>query len=170
MRRRLFFLLPDVASATRTADDLLLARVEDRHMQFLARRGTDLGALHEAGYLLKTDLVQGAAIGFLLGAFGGAMLGALIVNYPPEGTSPSPVALLIAAVVGAVLGTWMGSMAAAALPNSRLKRFREDIAKGKVLLVLDVPFDRVEEIREVVAARHPEAVSGGMDARYPAFP
>src|SRR5688500_11184033 len=32
MRRRLYFLLPDVESARRTADDLLLARVEDRHM------------------------------------------------------------------------------------------------------------------------------------------
>jgi hypothetical protein len=40
MRRRLYFVLPDVDSARRTADDLLLARVEDRHMRFLARRGT----------------------------------------------------------------------------------------------------------------------------------
>jgi hypothetical protein len=170
MRRRLFFLLPDVASATRTADDMLLARVEDRHMHFLARRGTELGALHEAGYLLKTDLVQGAALGLLLGALGGALVGAMIVTYPPEGTNPSPLAFLFASIVGAILGTWMGSMAAAALPNSRLKRFAADIAQGRVLLVLDVPLHRVDEIREIVAARHPEAVSGGLDTRYPAFP
>jgi hypothetical protein len=170
MRRRLFFLLPDVASATRTADDLLLARVEDRHMQFLAKRGTDLGALHEAGYLLKTDLMHGAGVGLILGAMAGAALGALIVAYPPEGTHPQLGAAVIAAIVGAILGTWMGSMAAAAVPNSRLLRFQQDVAGGKVLLVLDVPFDRVDEIREIVAARHPEAVSGGIDARYPAFP
>jgi hypothetical protein len=48
MRRRLYFLLPDVASARHTVDDLLLARVEDRHMHVLARRDTDLGNLHEA--------------------------------------------------------------------------------------------------------------------------
>jgi hypothetical protein len=46
MRRRLYFVLPDLESARRTADDLLLARVEDRHMHFLARRGTDLSGLH----------------------------------------------------------------------------------------------------------------------------
>ena len=46
MLRRLYWLLPDVESARRTADDLLLARVEHGHMHFLARRGTDLGALH----------------------------------------------------------------------------------------------------------------------------
>src|SRR2546421_12669274 len=79
MKRRLYFLLPDVASATHTANDLLLARVEDRHMHFLARRGTDLGELHEASYLLKTDLMRGAAIGLVLGAFGGMILGYMIV-------------------------------------------------------------------------------------------
>src|SRR2546430_954526 len=66
MKRRLYFLLPDVASATRAANDLLLARVEDRHMHFLAKRGTALGELHEAGYLFKTDLVRGAGIGLAL--------------------------------------------------------------------------------------------------------
>jgi len=88
MKRRLYFLLPDVASATRTANDLLLARVEDRRMHFLAKRGTDLGELHEAGYLFKTDLVRGAGIGLALGVLGGVVLGSLIVNYPPEGTHP----------------------------------------------------------------------------------
>jgi hypothetical protein len=48
MRRRLYFLLPDVVSARQTVADLLLARIEDRHMRVLAKRGTDLGELHEA--------------------------------------------------------------------------------------------------------------------------
>jgi hypothetical protein len=170
MRRRLYFLLPDVESASRTADDLLLARIEDRHMHFLARRGTDLGELHEANYLLKTDLVHGAGIGLLLGALGGLILGALIVAYPPQGTRPELVAVLIAAVIGAVLGAWMASMAAAAVPNSRLKAFHDEIARGKVLLMVDVPYGRVTQIRDVVLSRHPEAVPGGQETRYPAFP
>ncbi|HYX62835.1 MAG TPA: DUF1269 domain-containing protein, partial [Burkholderiales bacterium] len=80
MRRRLYFLLPDVLSAKHTADDLLLARVEDRRMHFLAKRGTDLGELHEAGYAIKTDLARGAGLGLVLGAIGGALLGSLLVG------------------------------------------------------------------------------------------
>jgi hypothetical protein len=170
MRRRLYFLLPDVESARRTADDLLLARIEDRHMRFLARRGTDLGELHEASYLQKTDLVHGAGIGLMLGGIGGLVLGALIVTYPPEGTSPQLVAVLIAAVVGGALGAWMASMAAAAVPNSRLKQFQDDIERGRVLLMVDVPYGRVEQVRDLVLERHPEAVSGGQATRFPAFP
>lgn len=170
MRRRLYFLLPDVESARRTADDLLLARIEDRCMHFLARRGTDLGELNEASYLHKTDLAHGAGVGLALGGLGGLLLGALIVAYPPEGTSPQLVAVLLAAVIGALLGAWMASMAAAAVPNSRLKAFQDDIARGKVLLMVDVPYGRVEQVRDLVRARHPEALSGGLESRYPAFP
>jgi len=170
MRRRLYFLLPDVDSARQTANDLLLARVEDRNMHFLAKRGTDLGEMHEASYLQKSDLVHGISIGLAIGGFGGLALGAVIVTYPPEGTNPQLIVVLVAAVIGAVLGAWMSSMAAAAVPNSRLKQFQDDIDKGKVLLMVDIPYGRVEEIRELVLGRHPEAVSGGQETRFPAFP
>ena len=170
MRRRLYFLLPDVESAKRTADDLLLARVEDRHMHFLARRGTDLGELHEASYLIKTDLTRGAGLGLMLGVLGGAVLGSIIVSYPPEGTHPGLGAAVIATLLGALLGLWMGSMAASAVPNSRLKPFQDELGRGKVLLILDIAYDRVDGVRDIVLSRHPEALASGQDSRFPAFP
>jgi len=170
MKRRLYFLLPDVGSATATANDLLLARVDDRCMHFLARRGTDLGELHEASYLIKTDLRRGAGIGIGLGVLAGVVLGYMIVNYPPEGTHPGLAAAVFATLVGAVLGLWMGSMAATAVPNSRLKAFDADIGRGKVLMIVDVPYERVESIRDVVASRHPEVLLSVQETRYPAFP
>jgi hypothetical protein len=170
MKRRLYFLLPNVESATRTANDLLLARVEDRHMHFLAKRGTDLGELHEASYLIKTDLARGAGIGLFVGALAGVILGTLIVNHPPEGTHPGLAAAVLAAIVGALLGLWMGSMAASAVPNSRLKQFADDIARGKVLMIVDLPYETIDRIRDIVAARHPEVVASSQETRYPAFP
>ena len=170
MRRRLYFLLPDVLSAKHTADDLLLARVEDRRMHFLAKRGTDLGELHEAGYAIKTDLARGAGLGLVLGAVGGALLGSLLVGTPPEGAHPGLASALAATVLGALMGLWLGSMAAAAVPNSRLRAFQPEIDRGRVLLLVDVPYQRVDEVRDIVLARHPEAMPAGLEARYPAFP
>ncbi|HYY62254.1 MAG TPA: DUF1269 domain-containing protein, partial [Burkholderiales bacterium] len=146
MKRRLYFLLPDVESATRTANDLLLARVEDRRMHFLAKRGTDLGELHEASYLIKTDLMRGAGLGLFFGALGGVILGYMIVNHPPEGTHPGLAAAVIAALIGALLGVWMGSMAATAVPNSRLRQFNDELERGKVLMIVDVPYEKVDRI------------------------
>ena len=166
MRRRLYFLLPDVESARRTADDLLLARIDDRHMRFLARRGTELDPLHEAGYLDKTDMVHGAAVGLALGAMIGALVGVMVVVYPPEGTNPQLVSILVGMLVGAPLGGWMASMAGAAVPNSRLRQFQADIDAGRVLMMVDVPFGRVDEVTELVVSRHPEAVPRGQAMRY----
>jgi len=170
MRRRLYFLLPDVESARHTADDLLLARVEDRRMHFLARRGTDLAELHEAGYLIKTDFLHGAGVGLGLGALGGAALGALIVLNPIEGTQPHPLWFFVAVLAGALLGAWVASMVGASVPNSKLRQFQREIEAGKVLLIVDVPYDAVDDIREVVNARHPEAVPAGQVRPYPVFP
>ena len=170
MRRRLYFVLPDVESARRTADDLLLARVEDRHMYFLAKRGTDLGELHAAGYLLKTDLLHGAGVGLALGALGGAAIGVMILFYPIEGTQPHPLAFFVAVLLGGALGAWVASMVGAAVPNSKLRQFQRDIDAGKVLMMVDVPYDEVEQICGVVTARHPEAVPAGRVRPYPVFP
>jgi hypothetical protein len=53
MRRRLYFLLPDLPSAAQVVEDLSLARVEARHIPVLARRGTDIGDLPEASVFQK---------------------------------------------------------------------------------------------------------------------
>jgi uncharacterized membrane protein YeaQ/YmgE (transglycosylase-associated protein family) len=170
MKLRMYVTLPDVPSARRLANDLLLARIEDRNMHFLARRGTDLGELHEASYLQKSDTVHGAFVGFVIGGLMGIVVGTLLVKFPPGGMPMQLVAVLVAAIVGAVLGTWVSSMVGLQVPNSRLKGFDQEIQDGKILLILDVPATRYEEVRAIIARTHPEADDRGMEATVPAFP
>jgi len=170
MRRRLYFVLPDLASARLTANDLLLARVEFRHMHFLARRDIDLGDLHEANPLQKTDLVHGAEVGLILGGIGGLLLGLFVVFSPPPGVTLELIIVLATALGGALLGAWIASLVGASVPNSRLKQYQADIEAGRILLMVDVPPARVEEIRELVHRRHPEASGGAMEPTLPAFP
>src|SRR5712692_6890704 len=96
MRRRLYFVLPDLGSAIQTANDLLLARIEDRYMHFLSRRGMSLGALHEANYFQKSDLRHSMQIGFILGGCCGFLIGIYIYMTPPEGIKLQLVTILIA--------------------------------------------------------------------------
>jgi uncharacterized membrane protein YeaQ/YmgE (transglycosylase-associated protein family) len=166
----MYVTLPDLASAKQLANDLLLARIEDRHMHFLAKRGTDLGELHEASYLQKTDTVHGAFTGFVIGGVTGVLAGALLVNFPPGGIALDLVAVLIAAIVGAGLGTWIASMVGMQVPNSKLRAFDPDIQEGKILLMLDVPSTRYDEVRQVIARTHPEAADRGNEPTVPAFP
>ena len=170
MRLRMYVTLPDLASARQLANDLLLARIEDRHMHFLARRGTDLGELHEASYLQKTDAMHGAFTGLVIGGVVGVLVGLMLVYFPPGGASIQLVAVLIAAIVGAGLGIWIASMVGLQVPNSRLRGFEADIQEGKILLMLDVPASRYEEVRAIIARTHPEAADRGNEPTVPAFP
>lgn len=170
MRRRLYFVLPDVESARGMLDEMLLARIEIRHIHFLGRRGALPPELPEANVMQKTDIVHGAQTGIAIGGIAGTLGGLLVVMFPPAGISLQLVAVLIAALLGSFFGAWVSSMAASAVPNSKLKAFHGAIEQGKVLMMVDVPMRRVHEISELVAKRHPEATSGGFEPTIPAFP
>ena len=170
MRRRLYYVMPDHASARRMMDDLLLAHIEFRHIHFLAKRGTSMDGLHEANVLQKTDIVHGAKLGMVVGAALGCIAGAMLIWFPPTDGIPQVIAVVVATAAGAVFGAWTSSMAAAAVPNSRLKRFAQAIEEGKILLMVDVPEHQVDEIHALLSRVHPEAADEGMEPNIPAFP
>ena len=170
MRRRLYFVLPDLKAAEQTLNDLLLARIEIGHIHCLGKRGESLGSLPEASYLQKSDLVHGAQIGMVVGGLGGIFVGVALVFMPIAGGSMPLAVILATAVGGALFGAWASSLIAASTPNSRLLGFAHDIADGRILMMVDVPARRVEEILALVGQRHPEAMPKGMEPMIPAFP
>jgi hypothetical protein len=170
MNRRLYWLLPDVESARRTSNDLLLAKVEDRHMHFLARRGTNLDGLHEASVLQKTDIRHAAMVGVLLGGLLGALAGWVIAQFPGDGIDIGVGGILLMSAFGAGFGFFASTLVGSSVPNSELRRFSTDIEQGKILLMVDVPLHRVEEIQALLEKSHPEAASRGVESHLPAFP
>lgn len=171
MRRRIYWLLPDVASARRTMDDMLLARIEERHMHFVAREDIDMSGLHAASILQTSDVVRAAQMGVLVGAALGALAGFLLAWYfPLTGGPPQGGLVVLLAIVGAGFGAWSSSMIGVSTPSQRLKRFEPEIEQGHVLLMLDVPRGRVAEIEARLQALHPEAHLEGIEPNIPAFP
>lgn len=169
MRRRMYFLLPDVSNARKTANDLLLARIEDRYMHFLAKRGTDLGELRKATHMQMSDMVHGAEVGLALGGVCGVLVGLVLYWLQPDGMSMSLPALLPAALGGAAFGVWTGTLVGASVPNSQLKMFAKEIEAGRVLLMVDVPARRMDEIRDLIQRGNPNADHRGFEPTM-AFP
>ncbi|MQR01560.1 DUF1269 domain-containing protein [Glaciimonas soli] len=169
-RQRLYFMLPDVRSARGMLDELLLARIEISHMRFWAKDGDLPDDMPDASFWHKTDLTHGAQNGMIIGGLLGFLGGIWLVFFPPAWIHLNILTILITTAVGLVLGGWMSGMAAAALPNSRLANFQGDIENGKVLLIVDVPYQRVNEIEAMIEKRHPEAKFGGVESHIPVFP
>lgn len=170
MRRRLYYLLPDAGSARRVMDDLLLARIEERHIHFLARPGTPMEGLHEANLLQTTDVVHGLQQGALIGAALGCAAGLFLVYFVIPDPGWQVATVFLATALGALFGGWAASMAGAAIPNSRHKHFDSDVQAGRILLMVDVPEHKVEAVHELVGRTHPEAIDKGVEVNVPVFP
>jgi hypothetical protein len=171
MRHRLYYLLPDIESARRTLDDMLLSRIEQRHIHFLTGGASLPPDIPEANFLHKTDVVHGAKSGMIAGTILGILLGVGLIFYFDLVKQSSGAALvLFTTICGLLFGGWASSMVAAALPNSRLAAFYPELEKGKILMIADVPARRVGQIEKVLAERHPEMAFCGEEPNIPVFP
>ena len=163
-------MLPDVPAARSVLNELLLARIEARHIRFLGQRDSLPDDLPEASFLQKTDFLHALRTGATVGAAAGIAASTFVWLYPPPYLTPHPALIIVAGFVGAALGAWSSSLVGSSVPNSALREFQREIESGKLLLMVDVPFARVEEVRDRVAALHPRAVWGGIAPQIPAFP
>ncbi len=169
MRRRLYFMLPDVASGRAMFDELLLARVEQRYIHFCAKEGALPSEMPEANVFQKTDLIHGIENGLLIGAISGFLAGSALMAIPPDTIELRLLALLLAVIGGAIIGSWISGFSARTIPNAKLKPFRDGIENGQVLLIVDLPLDRVAEIETMIARRHPEVSFAGAETHTLSF-
>ncbi len=170
--RRLYFLLPDAECAKKIVDELLLARIEERHIHIVAKDHAPLEKEHlpEAGLFEESDFVPALERGLAAGGVTGLLAGIAAVTFPPAGLVLGGGAILATSLLGAGLGAWASSMVGASVPNRQLDRFHDAIEKGELLMMIDVPKTRAEEITELVKSHHPEAHVEGTEPTIPAFP
>ena len=61
-----------------------------------------------------------------------------------------------------IFGLALAGLLFTRVPNVHLDEFRDALAHGEILLMVDVPQTRVAEIEELVHHHHPEATVGGV--------
>jgi hypothetical protein len=170
MRKRIYWLLPDSTSARRTMDDLLLARIEERHIHFVGTDEADMTGLHPANILQTTDLIPAAQHGLVIGGAVGIAVGLVAALFPIVGNEPQWGVAGVLAIIGGPFGAWAASLIGVSLPSSRLRRFKKAIEAGQLLLIVDVPRSKVEDIEALLQKSHPEAHFEGEEPNVPAFP
>jgi hypothetical protein len=168
MRRRLYFLLPDLDTTRKVVDELLLARIEERHIHVLAKEGTELQDLPAATLFQKSDFVHAVERGLALGGGTGAVAGLAAIAIP--GMVLGGGAILGIALAGAGMGAWLAGMIGMDVPNSRLDEFESEINAGSMLMMVDVRKEQVEQVSQSVKEHHPEADMHGTEPTIPAFP
>jgi len=169
MRERLIFVLPDVKHAQSSMRHLLLARIDDGHIHALAKDSIDLKDLPGASIGQRSDYFHAMALGIVVGGTTG-VFGGVVAQYFVPGLDIGLSGIGMLALLGSIYGIWVSGLIGTDVPNSALKKFTKDIEQGKILLMVDVPKARAEEIRKLMHKHHPEASDGGIDSMYPVFP
>ena len=156
--RRLYFVIPDEPQAAQLVNDLETAGAGYQHMHAIAGRGATLARLppaterqrQDAGSRLERIAWTGDLMLFLLGLIG---LIASLVWASPTGSLLSIALMALTLIAGALF--------ALRVPDTHLDEFRGALSHSEILLMVDVPRQRVAEIEEIVRRRHPEATPGG---------
>lgn len=166
--RRLYFLLPNLDITHTVVNELLLARVDERHIHIIAREGTSLEDLPEATLLQKSDFVPAMERGVAMGGATGVVAGVVALAFP--GVVIGGGALLAMGLAGAGMGAWLGGMIGMDVENTHIRQFESAIQGGQILVLVDVPKARVESIQELIRKHHADADFEGTEPTIPAFP
>ena len=168
--RREYFLVPDIELAREIVHELLLSHVEERYIHLIARDDIPMEDLPEATLMQKSDFIPALEKGVLGGAYTGLAAGLVVMAFPPAGMVIGGGAILAMIAAGVAVGGMMSTLVGVGLPSGRLEKFEEAIKAGNILILVDIPRQRLDEIQEIVTKHHPEAEFEGIEPMQPPFP
>lgn len=159
--KRLYFMLPDRESCKRVVAELRDAGIPERRLHVIASVAVPLDDLPEAGLLQRSELVHGLEQGIALGGTAGLLGGMLVLAFPPAGVVVGGAELVAAVVTG---GAGVGALALGLISKDIHKKelavFEDEIAHGRILLLVDVPKEQVQQWKQLILEHHPEAEIG----------
>lgn len=173
--RRMYFLTRSTDDARRITDELLLDRIDEHHIHILTHSGDLPDDLPEATSDEESDFFPALFKGLGLGAVTGLVIGVLLALTSAFGISVEMLYntpyLAVITIFGGLMGAFGAAIVGVSVPNPLLKRFNKALdEEGRILVMTDVPRDRVDELRARVQKADPDAEYCGVEPLKPAFP
>jgi hypothetical protein len=163
--RRIYFLAPNIETTHKIVIELRAAGIEDRHMHILAKRDTPLEDMPEASVFEKTDFIPALERGAALGATTGLLAGLVGLRFAGFAIAGGPILGIL--FFGATIGTIMSGLAGLQCGNSRVRQYDEAIDRGELLVMIDIPKERIDAISELITKHHPTAQFEGIEPLLP---
>jgi len=149
MKSRCVFSTPDLAAAHAAVDAARRAGIPDNDISLVADEKIPLQPLADHPMTGCTDFYPAAARGVACGGASGLLLGLVAVAVPPLGVTLAGAAAI--ALAGAAVGGWTGALIGTDVVH---RRFKDEIAAGRVLVIVDAP-------RELLALAGPAIAATG---------
>lgn len=166
----IYFLSSTLKCTQDVSDDLHEVGVEDFYLHVISKDecGLKKQQIHSSNYLETLDLIRDGLIGAVLGLAAGMIGVWLLMYFKPLGPDFEIPTLVYALLVGAatLFGAWEGGLTGIATENNKLKRFHDDIAAGKYLILVYVRKHQEAAVRKLMAERHTDCELVGVDSHF----
>lgn len=139
MKVKHVFLAQDVAQARAAVAALRGTGVEYDAISLVARSDIELDAIPDRLKEADTDLVPAAVRGVGIGGATGLLAGLAATVFAPIGITLAGAAAIGA--MGALVGGWSSALMGSALPDPVRQKFEDEIAAGRILVILDADAD-----------------------------
>ena len=148
MTHRYVFSTRNVAHTREAIAALHMVGVSNEAISLVARSDIELERIPDSMKEADTDAVPAAVRGMGVGGATGLLAGLAAIALAPVGITIAG-ALAIGAV-GALVGGWSSALMGSALPDAVRQQFDDEIARGRVLVVVDVAPESMGVISEAM--------------------
>lgn len=124
--------------------------IADACISLIAREDIELEKIPDDRQHPKDDATPAALRGAAYGGATGLLLGLVAVAVPPLGVTLAGA--LAATAAGTVFGGWMGQMVGFDVPDAVSRKFKDEIAAGRILVVVDASEDKFAAAEPAIVA------------------
>ena len=158
--KRLTFLAPDLDHARTVTEGLREQGISDEMMHVVAEDHEMLqqAHIHEATEMETSELESDFDWGIVAGGVLGLVLGFITLGVQVFGFEFGILSLLVMTIIGAFCGGWIGKTIGESTPSSDLAKYQHALAAGQILMMVDVPVEKVPAVYKLVRSVCPKAL------------
>ena len=149
MKKKHVYLAQDLDTAARAVAAARASGVAETDLALVARADVEMADIPDSYRNASTDFMPAALKGALGGGGAGLLAGLVAAAIPGLGVTLAGAAAI--AAVGAATGTWSSSLIGATLPDPVRRQFEQEIADGRILVVVDATDEERPRIEMALA-------------------
>ena len=150
MQTRHVFSVRDLAAARTALDAARAAGLDNDNLSLIARADIELDSIPDDLKDASTDFMPAALRGAATGGGAGLVAGLAALAFPPLGVTLAGAALLTAG--GAAVGTWVSSLVGSTVEDPVRRKFEDEIAARRILLVIDAEDAQLPAVEAALVA------------------
>jgi len=163
-----YYLSPTLDISKKVSEDLQQAGLDGWYLHVISNDEAGLVQQHinSSNYLETLDLFRGTTVGGMIAFTLSLIASILATKYEPFGQEVSTIYYVIFIFVVTLFGIWEGGLYGISSDHQKIKPFREEIKKGKYLVLVYAEKEQEEAITSMMSSKHSESQLVAVDKHY----